>query len=99
MRAPGSEEAEMLGPVGAMEGALGEGSAMAFAKGSECVDVASGGVPYEAPLPMDSEEEWLEVGTRVTECKEGVGGPDELGETGSVIHIRWDFVATSFATV
>jgi hypothetical protein len=36
----------------------------------------------------------------VAECREGVGGPEEDGEEeGSVIHMRWDFVATSFATV
>ena len=44
-------------------------------------------------------EEWLDVGTSVAECSDGVGGPDEEGDTGSVIHMRWDLVATSFATV
>ena len=44
-------------------------------------------------------EEWLEVGTKVALCNDGVGGPDETGETGSVIHIRCDFVATNLATV
>jgi hypothetical protein len=42
---------------------------------------------------------WLDVGAMVAVCKEGVGGPDEDGETGSVIHIRCDFVATNLATV
>lgn len=28
----------------------------------------------------------------------GVGGPEEAGDGGVVIHILWDFVATSFAT-
>ena len=35
----------------------------------------------------------------MAECKDEVGGPEELGDIGSVIHILWDFVATSLATV
>lgn len=40
-----------------------------------------------------------EVGTRVAGWAKGVGGPEDEGETGSVTHIRWLLVATSFATV
>lgn len=50
-------------------------------------------------LPLDMADEWLEVGTSVAVWREGVGGPEETGETGSVIHMRWDLVATSLATV
>jgi hypothetical protein len=44
-------------------------------------------------------DEWLDVGTRLAECNEGVGGPELDGDTGSVIHILCDLVATSLATV
>ena len=50
-------------------------------------------------LLVDRVDEWLDVGIRVAACKEGVGGPEDEGEMGSVIHILCDFVATSFATV
>ena len=103
MRAPGSADAEIEGPVGAMKGGFGEESTTVpgeVEKGSDvCVAVAMGGVrmwPEVAWLKLD---EWLDVGTSVAECSDGVGGPDEDGETGSVIHILCDFVATSFATV
>ena len=107
MRAPGREAAEMDGPVGAMKGSLGEESTTApgeVEKGSEDgVLAAMGGVPtMYPPLPLCWEklEEWLDVGTRVAECRDGVGGPDEDGDAaGSVIHILCDFVATSLATV
>jgi hypothetical protein len=45
------------------------------------------------------EEPCDEVGTNVAGWAEGVGGPDEDGEAGSVTHNRWLFVATSLATV
>ena len=51
------------------------------------------------PEPAEMEELWDEVGTIVAEWREGVGGPDEKGDAGSVTHIRWLFVATSFAMV
>ena len=34
----------------------------------------------------------------MAEFNDGVGGPDEKGDEGSVIQSRWLFVATSFAT-
>ena len=40
-----------------------------------------------------------EVGTSVAGWVKGVGGPDDDGDTGSVTHMRWLLVATSFATV
>lgn len=51
------------------------------------------------PMPLDIEELCELVGTSVAGCIDGVGGPLEDGDTGSVIHILWLFVATSFATV
>lgn len=104
IRAPGSADAEIEGPVGAMKGGLGEESTTEpgeVENGSEeGVAVAMGGVRmWPALAPCEKLDEWLDVGTSVAECSEGVGGPDEEGETGSVIHIRCDFVATSFATV
>lgn len=84
MRAPGSAEAEMLGPDGAMKGAFGEWSTTELPVGSAGADVACGGVAYKDAV----EEEWLEVGASVAVCRAGVGGPEEPGETGSVIHIR-----------
>jgi len=84
MRAPGNEEAETLGPEGAMKGVFGEESTTVAPVGSAGVDVAGGDVAYDE----DTEEEWLDVGTSVADCRDGVGGPEELGDTGSVIHIR-----------
>lgn len=89
----------MEGPVGVMNGVLGDESAMALANGSDGADDASGGLMYCCPLLEEMDDEWLEVGTKVAVCKDGVGGPDEDGEMGSVIHMRCDFVATSLATV
>jgi len=95
------EDADIDGPVGVMKGVLGEWSAIVEANGSgaEGADAARGGVMWCCPLGVEKEEEWLEVGTIVAVWREGVGGPDELGDTGSVSHIRCDFVATSLATV
>ncbi len=84
MRAPGNDEAETLGPEGAMKGVFGEESTTVVPEGSEGVDVADGVVAYDE----DTEEEWLDVGTSVADCRDGVGGPEELGDTGSVIHMR-----------
>lgn len=95
IRAPGNDEAEMLGPVGAMKGAFGDESAIAAEDGSEGVEAVAGGTT----IPAEMEEAWLEVGASVAEWMDGVGGPEEAGDAGSVIHKRWDLVATSFATV
>ena len=99
MRAPGRLDAEMEGPLGAMKGVFGLESMVAVEKGSDGMDVAGGGVMWCWPLPAEMELEWLDVGTRVALWRDGVGGPEEEGETGSVIHMRWLFVATSLATV
>ena len=50
-------------------------------------------------MPLDIEELCELVGTSVAGWIDGVGGPLEDGDIGSVIHILWLFVATSFATV
>jgi hypothetical protein len=52
MRAPGSAEAEMLGPVGMMKGVFGDGSATAVPEDSLGTDDATGG-----PLGAEMEEE------------------------------------------
>lgn len=101
MRAPGRADAEMDGPEGLMKGGFGDESMTEpgeVEKGSDGgVGVATGGMPEV--LTPEILDEWLDVGASVAVCSEGVGGPDEEGEIGSVIHIRCDFVATSFATV
>lgn len=61
--------------------------------------MAEGGTRWLWPLPADIEELCEDVGTNVAGWIDGVGGPLDSGETGSVIHIRWLFVATSLATV
>jgi hypothetical protein len=38
-------------------------------------------------------------GTKTVDVAAGVGGPDDAGEGLSTIHMRWERVATSFATV
>jgi hypothetical protein len=40
-----------------------------------------------------------EGGTRMAGVAAGVGGPDDAGDGVSTTHIRWERVATSFATV
>lgn len=45
------------------------------------------------------EELCVDIGTIVAVCRAGVGGPEDMGDTGSVTHILWLLVATSLATV
>lgn len=52
MRAPGSAEAEILGPVGMMKGVFGDASATAVPEESPGTDDATGG-----PLGAEMEEE------------------------------------------
>ena len=101
MRAPGRAEAEMDGPDGEIIGALCEVSTTLCENesGAGGAEVAYGAPAGCWPLPLEMADEWLDVGTRVAVWRDGVGGPEETGETGSVIHIRWDLVATSLATV
>ena len=47
-----------------------------------------GGMMWCWPEPADMEEECDEVGTIVAVCSDGVGGPEEDGEIGSVTHNR-----------
>lgn len=95
IRAPGIELAEMVGPLGAMKGVLGEASATL--NGSAPTE--GGGTMWCCPDPADIDEECDDVGTSVAVCRDGVGGPEDEGETGSVIHRRWLLVATSLATM
>lgn len=34
------------------------------------------------------DELWLDMGTIVAVCNDGVGGPEDIGDIGSVTHIR-----------
>lgn len=94
IRAPDTALAEIEGPLGAMNGVLGDASATL--PGSALID--GGGMAWCWPEPAEIDEEWDEVGTIVAVCRDGVGGPDEDGEIGSVTQRRWLFVATSLAT-
>lgn len=95
MRAPGSEFADTEGPLGAMKGVLGEASATL--PGSALTD--GGGTTWVWPELTESDDECEDVGTSVAVWRDGVGGPDEEGEIGSVTQRRWLFVATSLATM
>lgn len=44
-------------------------------------------------------ESGLGAGASVAGVRAGVGGPEEDGDGSSTIHMRWERVATSFATV
>ena len=76
--------AEMEGPIGAMNGVFGEASATF--SGSE--DAAGGDIPRGSPDAEDNDDLCEDVGTRVAGAVEGVGGPEDEGDIGSVIHIR-----------
>jgi hypothetical protein len=92
--APGRELAETEGPVGVTKGVAFEGAGW----GEFTLFVAEAKI-WNWPDAEDIEELWEEVGTRVAGWIDGVGGPEEDGDTGSVTHIRWLLVAISLATV
>lgn len=91
--APGRALAEMEGPEGAMKGEalLGE---MPWLLGP-----GEGGMMVDAALGVVIEEKCEDGWTRVAEWVEGVGGPEDEGEAGSVTQRRWLSVATSLAVV
>jgi hypothetical protein len=78
-----------------MNGVLGEASATLL--GSELID--GGGTIWCWPVPAEIDDECAEVGTSVAVWSEGVGGPEEEGDSGSVTQSRWLLVATSLATM
>lgn len=90
--APGKEAAETLGPDWLITGVFGVASETCL--GSE--EVACGTSTWNCP---DAAELWEDVGTNVAVWRDGVVGAEDIGESGSVTHIRWLFVATSLATV
>ena len=61
--------------------------------------LGDGGMIWDWPEAEEIDELCDDVGTRVAGWVDGVGGPEEDGEIGSVTHIRWLLVAMSFATV
>lgn len=84
IRAPGSALAEMEGPEGDIVGVLGDASATW--SGSD--EVACGGWEKCCPGPRDIDELCDDSGAMVAVCSAGVGGPDDIGDMGSVIHMR-----------
>ena len=82
----------MEGPEGAMKGAAFGGDTPWLLGPGE------GGIILLCPLGAEIEE-CEEVGTSVAEWIDGVGGPEEEGEAGSVTQSRCLSVATSLAVV
>ena len=84
IRDPGSELAETEGPVGATNGVFGDASAMF--PGS--ADAEAGGKIWCWPEPAEIEELCDDTGAMVADERDGVGGPDEDGDIGSVTQRR-----------
>lgn len=94
MLAPGNALAEIEGPQGAMKGRA------AFVEWFPCwLGGGEGATRFDSAAGEERETLCDEVGAKIAEWVDGVGGPEEDGEAGSVIHNRWLLVATSLATV
>jgi len=81
--APGRELAETEGPVGVTKGVEFNGAGL-----GEFRLLGEGAMIWDWPDADEIEELCEEVGTRVAGWADGVGGPDEDGDIGSVTHIR-----------
>lgn len=81
---PGRELADTEGPDGWTNGGFGDASEIAVESAVE----ACGMFAWFWPDALEIEELCDEVGTSVAEFNDGVGGPDEKGDEGSVTQRR-----------
>lgn len=73
---------------------------MAFADMAGAAVPESSGEGAVTGAGAAAERDALGVGSDITVgFTEGVGGPEDAGDGASTIHMRWERVATSFATV